>query len=232
MRRLGTLPLAFQPGTSWLYDVGSQILGVLVARAAGQPFEAFLRERIFDPLGMTDTGFAVPADKLHRLPVGYDTDPDTGEPTVDDAPDTSQWSTPPPFPHGGSGLVSTIDDFLAFGLAMLHGGRCGGERLLSRPTVEAMTTDQLTAAQKAGSGFGPDWWDALGWGFGVAVQARRTTGTATPGRFGWDGGYGTSWWSDPKEDLLGILMTQRLGFPQASPVYQDFWTSVYQAIDD
>jgi CubicO group peptidase (beta-lactamase class C family) len=95
-----------------------------------------------------------------------------------------------------------------------------------------MTTDQLTPAQKASSGFFPGWWDSLGWGFGVAVVTKRDSISAVPGRYGWDGGAGTSWWNDPTEDLSAILMTQRAGFPQLSDVYNDFWTSVYQAIDD
>ena len=94
-----------------------------------------------------------------------------------------------------------------------------------------MTTDQLTPEQKTASPFG-DLWDAHGWGFGVSIVTRRDGIAAVPGRYGWDGGYGTSWASDPSESLIGILMTQRLGFPSASDVYQDFWTSAYQAIDD
>jgi CubicO group peptidase (beta-lactamase class C family) len=114
----------------------------------------------------------------------------------------------------------------------LNQGRYEGERILSRPTVLAMTTDQLTPAQKAVSGFFPGYFDNRGWGFGVSVTTGRDDLSASPGRFGWDGGLGTSWFSDPQEDLVAILMTQRAEFPLVSQVYQDFWTSVYQAIDD
>ena len=227
MRRLATLPLMYQPGERWLYNTGSSVLGVLIARAAGQPFETFLRERIFDPLGMKDTGFSVPPAQLDRLAPAYwmDLEPHDG---VHD----SQWSRPPAFPDGAAGLVSTVDDYLAFGRMLLNGGRHGRERILSRLSVETMTTDHLTPEQKAVSAFFPGQWDSRGFGFGVSMITRRDSVWAVPGRFGWDGGYGTAWASDPREDMVGILMTQRAAFPLFSPVYLDFWTSAYQAIDD
>lgn len=227
MRRLGTLPLMGQPGQRWMYNTGSYVLGVLIARASGQPFEAFLRERIFEPLGMTDTGFSVPPDKLDRLATSYWAGLEPHDGVAD-----SHWARPPVFPDGGAGLVSTIDDYLAFGQMMLDKGTYRGERILSRPSVEAMITDQLTPEQKAGSDFVPGYWDTRGWGFGVAIVTKRDGPSSIPGRFGWDGGYGTSWASDPSEGMVAILMTQRAGFPLLSPVYLDFWTSVYQAIDD
>jgi CubicO group peptidase (beta-lactamase class C family) len=119
------------------------------------------------------------------------------------------------------------------GGARLDKGRHGRERILSRPSVETMTTDQLTPEQKAASGFFPGFWDSRGWGFGVSIVTRREDMSAVPGRFGWDGGDGTSWASDPREDLVAILMTQRLWTSPSPPgVYLDFWTSAYQAIDD
>lgn len=139
------------------------------------------------------------------------------------------WSKPPAFPAGGGGLVSTVDDFLAFGELLRNGGRLGNERILSRPAVEVMTTNQLTDEQQqdANSFFG----EPLGWGFGLSVVTGRNDLSMVPGRFGWVSGYGTALASDPKEELTAILMTQ-LCFPQAVAVYQDFWTGVYQAIDD
>jgi CubicO group peptidase (beta-lactamase class C family) len=230
IRRLGTLPLMHQPGDRWLYHTGSDVLGVLIARVAGQPLETFLRERIFEPLDMKDTGFSVAAEKLDRLPGCYRRNPDTGTLDVyDDAAD-SQWSRPPPLPSGGGGLVSTVDDYLAFCQMMLDKGRCGRERILSRRSVELMTADHLTPEQKAGAQifFG----DNKGWGFGVAVTTRRDNLWAV-GRFGWDGGLGTSGYTDPAEEMVGILMTQRLmESPQPPRVFVDFWTSAYQAIDD
>ncbi len=232
IRRLGTLPLMHQPGEKWMYHTGSDVLGVLLARASGQPLETLLRERLFEPLGMADTSFSVPAAKLDRLATSYGSDPETGALELWDEAEGGQWSRPPAFPSGGGGLVSTIDDYLAFGQMLLRKGRHGGERLLSRPSVEAMTTDQLTPGQKAVSGFVPGYFDSRGWGFGMSVVTRRDDVAAVPGRFGWDGGLGTSWASDPVEDVVAILMTQRSGFPPASGVYLDFWASAYQAIDD
>jgi CubicO group peptidase (beta-lactamase class C family) len=232
MRRLGTLPLMHQPGEKWLYHTGSQVLGVLIARATGRPLEAFLRERIFEPLGMADTGFHVPREKLGRLATSYLANPGTGKLEQYDGAEGSRWAAPPAFPDGGGGLVSTVDDYLAFGRMMLDRGRYGGGRILSRPSVELMTTDQLTPAQKAVSGFFPGAWDNLGWGFGVSVVTGRDGVAAVPGRFGWDGGLGTSWASDPAERMVAVLLTQRAQFPMFSPVYLDFWTLAYQAIDD
>ncbi|WP_437796002.1 serine hydrolase domain-containing protein [Sorangium sp. So ce693] len=232
LRLLGELPLMHQPGERWMYNTGSHVLGVLIARAAGQPLEAFFRERIFEPLGMKDTGFSVPEDKLDRFATSYWANAETGALDLHDGVADGQWSRPPVFPDGAAGLVSTADDYLAFGQMLLNKGKHGRERVLSRPSVEVMTSDQLTPEQKAVSGFFPGYWDSRGWGFGVSIVTRRDDVTASPGRYGWDGGYGTSWSSDPSEGLIGILMTQRAGFPLFSGVYLDFWTSVYQAIDD
>jgi CubicO group peptidase (beta-lactamase class C family) len=231
--RLGTLPLMHQPGEGWMYNTGSDVLGVLISRAAGQPFEAFLRERIFEPLGMKDTGFSVPAGKLDRFVTGYLTNPETGALELHDEPKSGQWSRPPAFPSGGGGLVSTIEDYLTFGQMMLDKGRHGRERILSRPSVEAMTTDQLTPEQKARAAFVPGFFDNRGWGFGLSIVTGRDDVAGVPGRFGWDGGLGTSWSSDPTEDMVTILMTQcSWTSPNPPPVCLDCWTSAYQAIDD
>jgi CubicO group peptidase (beta-lactamase class C family) len=233
IRRLGTLPLMYQPGERWVYHTGSDVLGVLIARATGEPLETFLRERIFEPLGMRDTGFSVPAAGLDRLATSYWTNPQTrGVDLFDDAK-TGQWSHPPAFPSGGGGLVSTADDYMAFGRMLLDGGRRGRTRILSRASVETMTTDQLTTAQKAVSGLINDYFDSHGWGFGVAVVTRRSDVAGSVGSFGWDGGLGTSWRSDPREEMVGILLTQASWTsPNPPNVALDFWTSVYGAIDD
>jgi CubicO group peptidase (beta-lactamase class C family) len=233
IRRLGTLPLMHQPGEKWMYNTGSDVLGVLIARASGQTLETFLRQRLFEPLGMKDTGFSVPATKLDRLATSYWTNAETGALELYDEAEGGQWSRPPAFPSGAGGLVSTIDDYLAFGQMMLNKGKHGSERVLSRPSVETMTTDQLTPEQKAVSGLVPGYFDSHGWGFGVSIVTRRDDVPAVPGRFGWDGGLGTSWYSDPKEEMVTILMTQR-AWTSANPpdICLDFWTSAYQAIDD
>jgi CubicO group peptidase (beta-lactamase class C family) len=231
MRRLGELPLMHQPGEQWMYNTASDVLGVLIARASGQKFETFLRERILEPLAMQDTDFSVPAAKLDRFATGYWTDPESGALELADEPEAGQWSTPPAFPSGAGGLVSTVDDLLAFGQMLLDQGRYGSERLLSRPSVEVMTSDQLTPAQAAaGSAF---LGENRSWGFGLAVVTTRDNVSSIPGRYGWDGGLGTSWSSDPTEEMVGILLTQ-CAFTSAEPpaVVVDFWTSAYQAIDD
>lgn len=233
MRRLGALPLASQPGERWLYHMSAEILGVLIARVAGQSLGAFLRERIFEPLGMTDTGFSVPTAKLDRLPPCYGADMVTGQLVVLDEPRGGWASQVPVFEGGAGGLVSTVHDMAAFGRMMLNGGVHGGERILSRPTIQAMTTDQLTAEQKAISPFLDNAWDDHGWGFGLGVVTRRSEASAVPGRFGWEGAFGSSWFVDPDEGMVGVLMAQRrpdrLGIP---PTVRDFWTSAYQLIDD
>jgi CubicO group peptidase (beta-lactamase class C family) len=231
MRRYASLPLIYQPGERWLYNSGTEILGVLIARAAGTTFGEFLRERVFAPLGMKDTAFCVPHAELHRFATAYMKDYATQELKVFDDPVTGKFAKPPVFESGSGGLVSTADDFNAFAQMMLNGGRLGSERILSRPSVELMTTDQLSPEQKSGSElfFG----DNRGWGMGLSVFTRRDDLCNVPGRFGWDGGYGTSWYSDPKENLTGILLTQRMmDSPQPPRALLDFWTLAYQAIDD
>ncbi len=230
MRRLGGLPLIYQPGERWMYETGSDVLGVLISRATGGPLEAFFGERIFKPLGMTDTGFHVPAAKLDRLAGCYAANPETGALELYDGAEDSMWSSPPAFESGGGGLVSTVDDYLAFCRMLLNGGKLGEERILSRPSVELMTADHLTPEQRRGAEMLLG--DGGGWGFGMSVVTGRDDLAATPGRFGWDGGYGTSGYSDPGEDMVGILMTQRLAGPDSPRIDLDFWTSAYAAIDD
>ncbi|GGP50397.1 serine hydrolase domain-containing protein [Streptomyces abikoensis] len=240
MRRLGTLPLMYQPGERWLYNVGDDVLGVLVARVTGQSFEAFLRERVFAPLGMKDTGFHVPADKIDRLPPLYSPDPRTGEFHVEDEAAGGHHSRPPAFQSGGGGLDSTVDDYHAYFRMLLNGGVHGTERILSRPAVELMTGNRLPAEQLAAR-------EALarnlvhmsygqgqqgGWGFGMTVRTYR--GDYAPiGQFGWDGGAGTTTYADPHNGLVGILLTQTgMSTPDSARAIHDFWTTLYQAIDD
>lgn len=233
IRRLGTLPLMYQPGERWMYNTGSDVLGVLIERASGQPFETFLNERIFGPLGMKDTGFGVPWDSIGRLATSYVIDPERRTAVVYDEPADGQWSRLPAFPSGGGGLVSTVDDFLAFADMLRGKGVSRGERILSRPSVEFMTSDQLTPEQKAASGLVPGFFRVHGWGFGVAVVTERTEVAKSAGTYGWDGGMGTSWYNDPAEDLTMILMTQQAWASPIPPrLFQDFWTATYQAIAD
>src|SRR6184192_25209 len=141
MRRLGSLPLMHQPGEKWMYNTGADVLGVLIARASGSPFDIFLRDRIFEPLGMKDTSFSVPADKQSRFVPSYLTDWRTGALNLYDDPTTGQWSRPPAFPSGAGGLVSTADDYAAFAEMLMHKGERRGTRILSERAVELMTHD-------------------------------------------------------------------------------------------
>ena len=232
MRRLGSLPLIYQPGTSWLYNTGAEVLSVLIARASGRPFDVFLAERLFEPLGMKDTGFSVPAAKIGRLAESYMVDPLTRALVVYDPAEGGDWSRPPAFPNGAGGLVSTADDYLAFARMLMDGGKRENVRILSRPSVDLMTTDQLTPEQKARSGFGPESFADSGWGFCVRIATRRTE-LASLGTYGWSGGMGTIWETDPREQMITILMTQR-GWESSTPagVFVDFTTLAYAAIDD
>jgi CubicO group peptidase (beta-lactamase class C family) len=240
MRRLGTLPLMHQPGERWHYHIGSDLLGVLVARVTGRSFEEFLRERVFGPLGMDDTGFHVPADKMDRFPPLYAPDPSTGEFHVWDEAEGGRHSEPPAFQGGGGGLVSTVDDYHAYFRMLLNHGVHRGERILSRPAVELMTTNRLTPEQQAVRtamatdsvhiSFGQG--QQGGWGFGTAVRTYR--GDYAPlGQFGWDGGSGTSTYADPANQVTGLLLTQvGMSVPDSARLIHDFWTTLYQAIED
>ena len=234
MQCLGRLPLAHQPGERWLYHMSAEILGVLIARASGRSLSAFMRERIFQPLGMKDTGFTVAKTQLDRVATCYQTDFSTGEVTVLEGAPNELLVRPCTFESGaGDQLVSTADDLLAFGRMMLNAGVYGNERILSRPSVELMATDHLSADQKAASPFFEDFWDARGWGLGVSIVTRRDNVAGVPGRFGWDGAFSTSLYVDPREEMVGVLMAQcRPGALRLPPVVLDFWTSAYQAIDD
>jgi CubicO group peptidase (beta-lactamase class C family) len=240
IRRFGELPLVYQPGERWMYHIAANVTGVLIARATGMSFGDALRERICEPFGMKDTAFSVGGEDISRLATAYQFDDATGEVVVEDGPD-GYWSRPPAFEDGGGRLVSTASDYLAFASALLAGGVYHGERVLSRPSVTLMTTDHLTPAQKAVSGFQPGYFDDIGWGFGMSVRTQRAhlgpwpvsyPPPASVGSYGWPGIYGTGWYNDPAEDMTTILMIQRAPAPPGLPILFDFWTAAYQAIDD
>jgi CubicO group peptidase (beta-lactamase class C family) len=231
MRRLGSLPLVYQPGERWMYETAANVTGVLIARATGMSFGDALRERVCEPLGMKDTGFSVSGESISRLATAYQFDDAAGELVVEDGPD-GYWSRPPAFEGGGGGLVSTASDYLAFASALLAGGTRDGERVLSRPSVTLMTSDHLTPAQKAVSGFSPGDFDDIGWGFGMSVRTRRTHLGPSAGSYGWPGKYSTAWYNDPAEDMITILLIQRAPGLHTLPILPDFWTAAYQAIDD
>jgi CubicO group peptidase (beta-lactamase class C family) len=210
---LGRLPLLAQPGERWLYNTGASVLGVLSARAAGQSFADVLRTRIFEPLGMKDTAFWTA--RTDRLATSYMPAPDGL--AVNDEP-AGAWSSPPAFGDGAAGLVSTVDDLLAFSRMLLR----GGAPVLSADAVRSMTTDQLTPGQKARGGLGPDFFNGQSWGFCLAVL--------DSGAFGWAGGLGTTWLADPGKDLTIIVLTQRMFESPATPAaHADIEAAAYAA---
>jgi CubicO group peptidase (beta-lactamase class C family) len=209
IKRFGTLPLMYQPGERWQYNAGSLVLGVLVARASGLPLEDFFRTRIFEPLGMKETGFSVPAEHTGRLPSHYMTNFQTGRMEKQTLSAASEWTRAPAFPSGAAGLLSTADDYLAFSRLLLNNGVHKDGRLLSGESVELMTTNHLTPEQMAGGG---SVLAGQGWGFGMAVVTAPDEVSPVPGRYGWDGGYGTSWFNDPNRNLAAIAMTQTSDF--------------------
>jgi len=226
MRRLGTLPLERQPGEQWLYHTSADVLGVLVARVAGQPFDEFLAERLFTPLGMVDTGFSVPAADHSRFTSCYVTEPETGARHRYDGPD-GQWSRPPAFPSGGHGLVSTVDDYLAFARMLLAGGVHRGRQLISAAAVTAMTSDQIGTVPGASGVM--DRTGAVGWGYGVSVQLEADAIHGV-GAYGWDGGLGSSWANEPGVGLIGILLTTQVwNSPEPPPVCAAFWAGARRA---
>ena len=225
--KLGSLPLVAQPGERWMYHVSADVLGVLIARVTGKSFGLFLRERVFDPLGMKDTGFSVPSEDAARLPPSYSVDPSMKTLAVFDGAADSAWLRQPRFESGGGGLVSTVDDYYRFCRMMLNRGELGGRRILSEDAVGQMTSDQLSPEQRAG----PDVFLGRGrsWGLGMAVETERTEVYRTPGRFGWDGGLGTTAWTYPAERMVTILFTQRMMESPAAPeLFTDFWASAYE----
>jgi CubicO group peptidase (beta-lactamase class C family) len=221
---LGRLPLLDQPGTRWRYNTGATVAGILVERVAGAPLAEVLATRVFEPLGMTDTGFHVPEGKLHRLTSMYQ--PGADGLTLVDGP-RGWYAAPPALPDGSGGLVSTIDDMEAF-TAMLA---ADGGGLLSTESVRLMLLDRTTERDKTENAvfFGDQ-----GWGLMMAVPTEaagsRSTDPGTPRGYGWDGGSGTTWRTDPATGLTGIMLTQRMATsPAPSALMLDFWTAARAA---
>jgi CubicO group peptidase (beta-lactamase class C family) len=219
MKRLSTLPLFAQPGERWMYTTGSNILGVLIARASRMSFGDFLAERIFKPLGMKDSGFYVPQANIGRLVTAYR--PKGTGLEVWDEPTSGGWSRPPAFEQGDGGLVSTVDDYLAFARLLLGRGDYNGRRLLSTQAVQLMTTDHLTPAQRADGVMVLQ--EGHGWGYGMSVVVAANATGAPSDTIGWSGGFGTKWQTDPAAGLTTILMTPSMFYsPKPAPVFETF----------
>ncbi|MET9533712.1 serine hydrolase domain-containing protein [Streptomyces sp. NPDC006649] len=215
---LSRIPLLHQPGDAWLYNTCSDILGVLIARVSGRSLPEFLAERLFGPLGMTDTGFEVPPAERHRLTGFYRTTPDGLEPV---ASADGEWGSPPAFPSGAGGLVSTADDWYAFARMLLADGAAGGRQLLSPESVRLMTTDHLTSDQRAASTL---FLEGQGWGFGGSVDVTDADPWNVPGRYGWVGGSGTAAHIIPSTGTVTILLSQvAMTSPTPPPLMRDFW---------
>ena len=225
LQELGRLPLQAQPGERWLYTLGSNVLGVLIARASRQPLDVFLQERIFEPLKMSDTAFYVPAGKLDRLITGYVNH--EGK-LVPFEPSNGLYRKRPSFLAGDSGLVSTADDYGTFARFMLSGTTSAGRRLLKADSLRVMTTNRLSSQQMKDSELilGP----GRGWGLGIGVQVSASPYGVRPGAYGWDGGFGTSWFNDPTNGLTAILLTQRVfDSPDPPSVHKQLWQDAYAA---
>jgi CubicO group peptidase (beta-lactamase class C family) len=224
LKRLGTLPLMAQPGDRWLYNTGFCVLGVLLARASGTSLANLLRLLIFEPLGMKDSGFSVPAGKLGRLVSAYRLE--AGRVQRYDGPDTSAWKSMPVFPDAAAGLVSTADDYLAFSRFLLRGGRVGRHALISEAAARAMTMDQLTDAQRSDAA--PILGAGRGWGYGVSVVTQPAEAGLPAGACGWNGGLGTTWLAAPHSTRTAIVLTQTMFTSPAAPaLHQEVWHAVF-----
>ncbi len=244
---LAKIPLEFSPGEAWNYSVSTDVIGYLIGLISGKPFDAFLQERIFDPLGMDDTGFFVPADKAHRLAACYSASPQgamtfhatdrKGGLTLQDNPATSSFLLPPSFISGGGGLCSTAADYLTFCRALLNGGELDGVRLVGPKTLQLMTSNHLpdgkTLPELSRSLFSEATYHGIGFGLGfsVTLDPARTLIPGSRGEYAWGGAATTSFWIDPAEHLIAIFMTQVLP-STATPIRRELRTMIYSAITD
>jgi CubicO group peptidase (beta-lactamase class C family) len=244
---LAGLPLEFSPGEAWNYSVSTDVIGYLIGKISGMPFEQFLKERIFNPLGMADTDFFVSADKAHRFAACYNADPagmmsfhaaeKKGGLTLQDDPTTSSFLAKPAFVSGGGGLCSTAADYLTFCRALLNGGELGGVRLIGPKTLKLMATNHLPGGrdlpEMSRSMFAEATYNGIGFGLGfsVTMDPAKTLIPGSPGEYSWGGAASTAFWIDPAEELIAVFMTQVM--PSSSyPVRRELRTMVYAAITD
>ncbi|MGA7809571.1 serine hydrolase domain-containing protein [Bradyrhizobium sp.] len=244
---LAKIPLEFSPGEAWNYSVSTDVIGYLIGKISGRPFEQFLKEHIFDPLGMTDTDFFVPPDKAHRLAACYSADPQggmnfhaadrKGTLTLQDDPATSSFLARPELISGGGGLCGTAADYLTFCRALLNGGELEGIRLLGPKTLALMTANHLPGGrdlpEMSRSLFSEAAYQGIGFGLGfsVTMDPAKTLIPGSRGEYAWGGAASTAFWIDPAEELIAIFMTQVLP-SSAYPIRRELRTLVYSAITD
>jgi CubicO group peptidase (beta-lactamase class C family) len=244
---LARIPLEFSPGEAWNYSVSTDVIGYLIGKISGKPFEQFLKERILDPLGMTDTGFFVAPGKVGRFAACYSADPKGGMTfhagqqrgglTLQDDPATSSFLSPPSFVSGGGGLCSTAADYLTFCRALLNGGELDGVRLIGPKTLALMTSNHLPGGcdlpGMSRSLFSEATYNGIGFGLGfsVTMNPALTLIPGSAGEYSWGGAATTSFWIDPAEELIAIFMTQVLP-SSAYPLRRELRTMVYAAITD
>ena len=237
VERLGTIPLLYQPGTKWHYSIAADVLGRLIEVTSGQPFDQFLAERIFQPLGMIDTGFYVPAEKIDRLAGMYGPKPTGGLQTID-APEggtghisKTSFTKEPRFLSAGGGLVSTASDFARFCLMLSDKGTLSGKRLMKAESVELMTRNHLPQHLIPLDKKPEDRYGGLGFGLGVSVRVQQTDWVPASqiGEYGWIGGTSTEFLISPRDELVTITLAQHIPF---SPLSHTIKPLVYAAIEE
>jgi len=227
-KNLAKIPLLYQPGTKWHYSVSTDVLGRIVEVVSGQNLDKFFAEHIFEPLGMEDTAFFVPKEKIHRFSTNYGSNPQGSLQPID-KPETSRYTEMPTFLSGGGGLVSTAGDYMRFCLMLLNKGQFDGKRLLKTETVEMMAKDQLPEqAYPIGTG------DRAGVGFGLGFSVRVELSDAAPasriGEYGWGGMASTHFWISPKDEIAVVALTQFI--PYSNQTERTLKPIIYEAIMD
>jgi len=240
IEQLTQLPLDFSPGTAWNYSVAIDVLGYLVEKLSGMSFGEFLRTRLFDPLGMDDTAFYVPAEKIERFTSCYQPGAeDEGLKLQDDARHSSTYGRPPALESGGGGLVSTAHDYLRFCRMMLNGGTLDGVQILSPKTVALFSLNFLPDNREVADMAFPGMFSESGYagvgfslGCGVNIDVAKTRLPGSLGEYFWGGAAATAFWIDPKEELTVVFMTQVMGSPARLTLRRDLRTLVYSAMTE
>ncbi len=238
IEQLSTLPLEFSPGTAWNYSVSIDVMGYLVQKLSGQSFGEFLRTRLFEPLGMTDTAFWCPPEKIDRFASCY-MPGESGELRLQDDAGKSTYAEPPRLESGGGGLVSTAHDYMRFCRMMLNAGTLDGVQILSPKTVALFSVNFLPGDKELAQLAPPGMFSEAGYagvgfsiGCGVTIDLARTRLPGTPGEYFWGGAASTAFWIDPKEELAVVFMTQVIGSPARLTLRRDLRTLVYSAMTD